>query len=240
MKKNLVTFLALAALGCHLHAQVPDDAKLRQTLRERIPQLPVIDEIRATPMPGLYEVRMDTDVYYSDAQGNFLIQGELIDTRARHNLTEERLRQLTTIAFDQLPLTDAVTIVRGSGARKVAVFQDPNCSYCKRFERDLQNIDNVTVHLFLYPILGPASADLSRDIWCAKDPAKAWADHMLGDKKPPAANCDAAALQRNLEFGRKYKVTGTPTLIFADNKRVPGAINAQTVEENLSAAAGSR
>jgi len=233
MKKTLA--IALAALACHTSAQA-QDAQLRQTLRERIPQLENIDEIRPTPMQGLYEVRMGTDLFYTDAQGNFLIQGELIDTRARHNLTEARIQQLTRIHFDQLPLKDAITIVRGTGARKIAVFQDPNCSYCKRFERDLQNVDNVTIHLFLYPILGPGSAELSRNIWCAKNPAKTWADHMLADKKPPAAECDTAALQRNLAFGRQYKVTGTPTLIFADNKRVPGAISAQTVEENLTAA----
>jgi len=242
MKKKLVAFLVFAALGSHiLYAQTSgNDAKLRQTLSERIPQLQAIDEIRATPMQGLYEVRIDTDVFYTDAQGDFLIQGELIDTRARHNLTEDRLRQLTTIAFDQLPIADAITIVRGTGTRKVAVFQDPNCGYCKRFERDLQNVNDLTIHLFLYPILSPASADLSRDIWCAKDPAKAWAEHMLGDKKPPVAACDASALQRNLAFGRKYKVNGTPTLIFSDNKRVPGAISAQAVEEGLVAAAAVR
>jgi len=235
MKKNLA--IALAALACYASAQA-QDAQLRQTLRERIPQLENIDEIRPTPMQGLYEVRMGTDLFYTDAQGNFLIQGELIDIRARNNLTEERIQQLTRIQFEQLPLKDAVTIVRGTGARKIAVFQDPNCGYCKRFERDLQNVDNVTIHLFLYPILGPGSAELSRNIWCAKKPAQAWADHMLADKKPPTAECDTAALQRNLAFGRQYKITGTPTLIFADNKRVPGAISAQTIEENLTSAAG--
>ena len=118
--------------------------------------------------------------------------------------------------------------------RKLAVFEDPNCGYCKRFERDLQKVDNVTVYLFLYPILGQDSSDKARNIWCAKDKAKAWHDQMLRDQAAPPAQCDTAAVQRNLELGRKHKITGTPTLIAADGTRVPGAINAQQVEKLIS------
>jgi thiol:disulfide interchange protein DsbC len=234
--KFFACLLTAASLTWSLgaHAQ---DANLRKTLSERIPQLEKIDEVRPTPMPGLFEVRIGTDLFYTDAKGNYLIQGELIDTKARRNLTEDRMNQLTAVDFKQLPLKDAITIVHGKGERKMAVFEDPNCGYCKRFERDLQNVDNVTVYLFLYPILSPDSAEKSRNIWCAKDQAGAWADHMQRDKAPAAAQCDTSALQRNLAFGRKYKITGTPTIIFSNNTRVPGAISAQEVEKNLAAAA---
>ncbi len=136
-----------------------------------------IDEVRPTAMHGLYEVRMGTDVFYTDAKGNYVIQGELIDTKARRNLTEDRINKLTAVDFSQLPLKDAFTIVRGDGKRKVAVFEDPNCGYCKRFERDLQNVDNITVYLFLYPILSPDSAEKSRNVWCAKDRRSRLARH---------------------------------------------------------------
>ena len=236
--KLFACLLTAASLTWSLgvHAQ---DANLRKTLTERIPQLEKIDEIRPTPMSGLFEVRIGTDLFYTDAKGNYLIQGELIDTKARRNLTEDRMNQLTAVDFKQLPLKDAVTIVHGKGERKMAVFEDPNCGYCKRFERDLQNVDNVTIYLFLYPILSPDSAEKSRNIWCAKDQAGAWADHMLRDKVPAAAQCDTSAVQRNLAFGRKYKITGTPTVIFTNNTRVPGAISAQEVEKNLAAAAAA-
>jgi len=118
----------------------------------------------------------------------------------------------------------------------MAVFEDPNCGYCKRFEREMRNVNNVTVYLFLYPILSPDSAEKSRNIWCAKDRAGAWQDFMLRDKTPAAASCDTAALQRNLALGRKHKITGTPTLIFADGSRVPGAVGAQEVEKRLAEA----
>lgn len=156
--KLFACLLTAASLTWSLgvHAQ---DANLRKTLTERIPQLEKIDEIRPTPMSGLFEVRIGTDLFYTDAKGNYLIQGELIDTKARRNLTEDRMNQLTAVDFKQLPLKDAVTIVHGKGERKMAVFEDPNCGYCKRFERDLQNVDNVTIYLFLYPILSPDSAE---------------------------------------------------------------------------------
>lgn len=228
---TLLTAVSLASLSLVATAQESD---IRKALAERIPQMDKIDEVRPTPMKGLYEVRIGTDLFYTDAKGNYVIQGELIDTKARRNLTEDRIAKLTAVDFSALPLKDAFTIVRGDGKRKVAVFEDPNCGYCKRFERDLQNVDNVTVYLFLYPILSPDSAEKSRNIWCAKDKTAAWQDYMVRDKAPAAASCDTSALQRNLAFGKKHKITGTPTLIFADGIRVPGAIGAQEVEKRLA------
>jgi thiol:disulfide interchange protein DsbC len=227
------TTLAGALLVAPAQAQ---EATIRKNLAERVPQFQKIDEVRKTEMPGLYEVRIGTDILYSDAEGNFLINGQLIDTRGKRNLTEERMEKLLAIDFSALPLKDAFTIVRGNGKRKLAVFEDPNCGYCKRFERDLQKVDNVTVHMFLYPILGPDSVEKSKNIWCTKDKGKAWLDAMLREQPPASASCDASALNRNLEFGKKHKISGTPTLIFADGTRVPGAVSAAQVEKMLAEA----
>ena len=233
--KLIPSLLAAASLGLALTATAQEPA-IRKTLAERIPQLEKIDEVRATPMGGLYEVRVGTDLFYTDAKGNFLIQGELIDTKARRNLTEDRINKLTAVDFNALPLQDAFATVRGNGKRKLVVFADPNCGYCKRFERDLQNVDNVTIYTFLSPLLSPDSAEKSRNIWCAKDRNNAWNDWMLREKTPAAASCDTAALQRNLAFGKKHKITGTPTLLFANGARVPGAIGAADIEKRLAEA----
>jgi thiol:disulfide interchange protein DsbC len=227
----LAALVAAGLIAATAHAQ---EAAIRKTLTERLPQLGKIDEINKTPMSGLFEVRVGNELFYTDADGNFLIQGNLIDTKLQRNLTEERMDKLLAIDFSALPVKDAFTIVRGNGKRKVAVFEDPNCGYCKRFERDLQKVDNVTVYMFLYPILGPDSTDKARNIWCAKDKGKAWLDQMVRDQAAPAASCDTGALARNLEFGKKYKITGTPTLVFADGSRVPGAIGAPQVEKLLA------
>jgi thiol:disulfide interchange protein DsbC len=231
-KTTLAAVLAAAALAAPL-AQA-QEATIRKNLGERIPQMQKIDEVSRTPMNGLWEVRIGTDILYTDSEGNYLIQGSLIDAKQRRNLTEERVEKLSAIDFEALPVKDAVTIVRGNGKRKMAMFEDPNCGYCKRFERDLQKVDNITIHLFLYPILGGDSPEKSRNIWCAKDKGKAWQDQMLREQPAPAAACDAGAIARNLEFGRKYKITGTPTLVFANGSRVPGAVSAAQVEKLLA------
>ena len=232
--KSIKTALVAALVGVGLtSAALAQEPAIRKNLSERLPQMGKIDEVTKTPMPGLFEVRVGTDLYYTDAEGNFLLHGQMIDTKRQVNLTEERQDKLLAIDFAALPLKDAFTIVRGNGKRKIAVFEDPNCGYCKRFERDMQKVDNVTVYMFLYPILGPDSTEKSRNIWCAKDKAKAWQDFMLREQPVQAASCDTTALNRNLEFGKKYRITGTPTLIFADGTRVPGAVAAAQVEKLL-------
>ena len=148
---------ALLSLACCSAPALAQEAVIRKNLAERLPNFPKIDEVSKTPIPGLYEMRIGTDVLYTDEQGNHLIQGQIIDTRTRTNLTEARIEKLTAIDFAKLPLKDAMVIKQGSGARKLAVFVDPNCGYCKRFERDLLNVKDVTIYTFLYPILGPDS-----------------------------------------------------------------------------------
>jgi len=228
----LLTALSLSALA--------QEAAIRKNIAARLPQLKSIDEVRPAPLPGLFEVRVNgTEIYYSDAQGNYLIEGNLIDTRNRRNLTDERIEKLTAVKFESLPFKDAFTIVRGNGERKIAVFEDPNCGYCKRFERDLQKVDNVTIYLFLYPILGADSTEKSKAIWCARDRGQAWQDWMLRDQmaSAAAAMCDTSALARNVEVGRKHKINGTPTLLFVNGARVPGAVDSKKIEQMLTDAA---
>jgi thiol:disulfide interchange protein DsbC len=230
-------FIAASALLAAAVSVFAQEAVIRKNLAERLPNFPKVDEVTKSPVPGLFEVRVGgTEIFYTDAEANYLVQGSLIDTKAKRNLTEERVAKLTEIDFESLPLKDAFTVVRGNGKRKVAVFEDPNCGYCKRFEADLQTVNNVTVYMFLYPILGPNSTERSKNIWCSKDRAKSWTDWMVKSTETAMApaSCDIAALNRNVEFGKKHKITGTPTLIFADGNRVPGAIPAAQVEKFLA------
>jgi thiol:disulfide interchange protein DsbC len=229
----------LCALLLSSHADWAQEALIRKNLAERLPNLPKIDEVGKTPIPGLYEVRIGQEILYADEQGNYLIQGNLIDTKTQTDLTEARLAKLSAIDFASLPLKDAVVIKQGNGTRRMAVFGDPNCGYCKRFERDLAKLQDVTIYTFLYPILGPDSNAKSKDIWCAQDSAKAWRAWMVDGVTPPKSmgKCDSAALERNVEFGKKHRVQGTPAAIFEDGTRVPGAISLDRLEKSLAAAA---
>lgn len=227
----LFPLLAAAALTLGLPAAA-QEATIRKSLGERLPQLKSIDEVQPTAMPGLYEVRVGTDLFYTDAKGNYLIQGELFDTRAKRNLTEDRINKLTAVDFSALPLNDAFTIVRGDGKRKLAVFEDPNCGYCKQLHKTLQNEDNLTIYTFLFPILAPDSKTKSRDVWCAKNPAQAWEDWMLRGQTPATAECEAP-IQQVLALGQKLMVRGTPAIFFQDGTRLNGAAPLEMIQARL-------
>ena len=236
LNHGLVTVLLASLVSS---AALADEAAIRKNLAERLPNFPKIDEVIKTPMAGLYEVRIGTDIVYTDESGNYLIQGSLIDTKSRADLTQARIDKITAIDFANLPLKDAVLVKQGNGARKLVVFGDPNCGYCKRLEKDLLALKDVSIYTFLYPILGPDSTAKAKDIWCAKDPGKAWRSWMVDGQAPAKVMgaCDAGALDRNTEMGRKYKVQGTPALVFEDGSRAPGAIPAAQIETRMAAAA---
>lgn len=234
------TFAALAVLLPAL--ALAQEAAIRKALAERLPNLPKIDEITRSPVPGLWEVRYGgSEIIYSDDKGEYVfINGSLVDTKTRTDLTQARIEKLLAVDFDKLPLKDALTIKQGNGSRRMAVFVDPNCGYCKRFERDLLAIKDVTIHTFLMPILGADSVAKSRDILCAKEPAKAWRawmiDGVLPTKTAGGAKCDTGAIDRNLAFGQLQRINGTPAVFFSDGTRKPGAIPGEMVERLLVAA----
>jgi thiol:disulfide interchange protein DsbC len=221
--RHLPSLAAAAALTLACLGAQADEAVIRKNLAERMPQLPKIDEVSKTPIPGIYELRLGVDLLYTDETGAYVIEGNVFDTKAQTDLTKARIDKLTAIDFATLPLKDAMVFKQGTGLRKMAVFADPNCGYCKRIERDLLALKDVTIYTFLLPILGPDSTVKSRDIWCAKDAATSWRSWMISGVAPTKAaeKCDAAALDRNLEMGRKYKVNGTPAVVFEDGTRLP-------------------
>jgi thiol:disulfide interchange protein DsbC len=239
MQRTLQPLLAALALALTGSA-FAQEAAIRKALAERLPNLPKIDEITKSPIPGLYEVRYDgADILYSDEKGDFiLVNGAMVDTKTRTDVTQARIDKLLAIDFDKLPMKDALVIRQGSGTRKMAVFVDPNCGYCKRFERDLAAIKDVTIYTFLMPILGPDSNVKSRDIWCSKEPVQAWRAWMLDGVTPAKGpKCDTAAIDRTLAFAQQQRITGTPAVFFTDGTRKPGALPGEQVEKLLVAAA---
>jgi thiol:disulfide interchange protein DsbC len=227
--------LAACFASGSLHA---DEAQIRKNLAERLPNLPKIDEISKTAVPGLYEIRYNnSEILYSDEKGEYIITGSMIDTKTKTDLTEARIEKLMAVDFDKLPVKDSMVIKQGTGARKMAVFVDPNCGYCKRFERDLAAIKDVTIYTFLIPILGADSTAKSKDIWCAKDATTVWRSWMLDNVTPgkAGASCDSAAIDRNLAFARQNRINGTPAIFFVDGTRKPGALPGATVEKLLVA-----
>jgi len=233
--KSLSLAAAVSLLSLHAMA---DEALIRKNLAVRLAGLPKVDEIRPSAMPGLWEIRIGNEVNYTDAQGNYLIQGDLIDLRTKQNLTEERVNKINMIDFATLPLKDAMVWKTGTGKRRIAVFADPNCGYCKRFEQALLETKDVTVYTFLIPILGGDSPEKAQAIWCAKDQTATWKSWMLEGKAPARVmgKCDDSAIDRNVELSHRFHVNGTPGIFFEDGSRAPGALTAEQLERRLQPA----
>lgn len=234
MRKTLaVLAVLLAASTLSLAARAQDPEAIKAALKKKFPEAPV-DTVRKIPYGNLYEVLGSGELFYTDDKTSFLLLGSLIDTRTKENVSEVRMRQVNAVKFDTLPLDSAIKIVRGSGARKIAMFEDPNCGYCKRFERDLAGLNDLTVYVFLYPILAPDSVDKSKAVWCAPDRAKAWLDLMLKDALPAAEGKCETPIDKLLAWGRERRITGTPTIFFEDGERLPGAMGMPQFEKRLA------
>jgi len=237
--KNLIAFLVclLAAAGA-----VADEAKIRRVVEAALGGARV-DGIQPAPLPGFFEVRFTTrdgpQIVYTDADARYILEGSLYDTRAKLNLTEERLRKLSAISFDALPLDLAVKVQRGNGKRVMAMFSDPYCPACRQFEQILAQVEDVTIYYFMYPVIRPELADHSRAVWCSPDRAKAWLE-LAARAKPrvPAADasCDTP-IERVLELGKSLRVSSTPTLFFANGERLRGGLPAAQLRTMLDESA---
>ena len=223
-------WLALLLLTLPLSAQAGEN-EIRQSLQGKFPNIGKLEHVVKTPYAGLYEVVIDDQLLYTDAQGQYLFEGSVIEIKNRRDLSEERRRQLFAIEFDKLPLDLAVKKVKGNGKRRMAYFTDPNCGYCKRLEKELSKIDDVTLYLFLYPIF-QGSDEIVRNVYCAKDPVKTWNDLMLNGITPASASCKTTT-DKVLALGKKLRVNGTPNLIFGDGMQVPGYLPAEEMEKRL-------
>jgi thiol:disulfide interchange protein DsbC len=233
MIKKLLPFALALAFVSTVQA---DEADVRKAMEAKLGAK--VESVTKSGYLGLYEVYMEGNIFYTDEKMTaFIAGGQLIDAKTMKNTTEERMRKLTAIKFSELPIERAIKQVRGNGKRVMATFEDPNCGYCKRLAKDLLKLENATVYTFLLPILSEDSLKKSRQIWCSSDRAKAWNDWMVDGKTPAGKeDCDTSAVDKNREFASKLKITGTPTIFFADGERVPGAMPIDRIEQKLSAA----
>jgi thiol:disulfide interchange protein DsbC len=240
----------LTVLSCVLAllsgAACADEASIRAEFLKKYPQANV-ESITKTPYLGLYEMLVDGEVLYTDPDFNYLIVGSIIETKTKINVTDARQREIEdkklkslAFPFEQLPFDLAIKKVKGDGSRKVAVFSDPDCPFCRKLEKDLEKVTDVTIYIFLFPIeqLHPKAPEMSRAIWCAPDRVKAWDEYMLKGAAPKSPKCDNP-VEKLVAYGQSKKINGTPTIFFADGKRVPGAIPAERFEELLNKASGA-
>lgn len=235
IKRKLALLLATGLIASCVGAKNEVEANIKKAIEPRLGGA-TIESVKETPYAGLYEVRVAGDILYTDKKGDYLIIGHVYDAKTSQDLTRARLDDVNKIKFSDLPFDSAIKQVKGNGKRVLAIFEDPNCGYCKRLRQTtLKNMDNVTIYTFLFNILSDDSAVKSKNVWCAPDRAKAWDDWMLDGKAPPAApaNC-ATPNDKILALGQKLHIQGTPAIFFTDGSRIPGAVDQKALEAKLA------
>lgn len=250
MRKSMLTLAVVATTAIAATAAVlattamAGDAEIRQSIESRFPGTKVT-EINKSVLPSIFEVVMESQqgpvVAYTDDKGRYVLVGDLLDIKTERNFTRERMDKLNEVKFDSLPLNQAIKIVKGNGKRRLAVFSDLDCPYCKKLEAELEKVDNVTVYTFLYPLpMHPDAPRKSKLIWCSKDRVAAWNDYMQKGKVPTGkGDCDNP-IDENLALGAKLRIDGTPAMIFANGKRVPGYMPAARLDDMLNASEKAR
>jgi thiol:disulfide interchange protein DsbC len=227
--KNIFVLLAALLLSASVHA----DPAIKKALEARFPDLKV-EKLTKSGYGGLYEVFAGGEMFYTDEKVTFVLLGQMVDAKTRENVTEARLRKLNAIAFDSLPLDQAIKTVLGNGSRRIAVFSDPYCGYCKRFEPDVLAMKDVTIYTFLLPIIRPESAPMSKKVWCSTDRVKAWQDIMLRNTEPTSDGACETPVEKVLALGQMLRINGTPTTFFEDGERISGAISRDMLEKKIA------
>lgn len=237
MVKNKIALLVMTGLIAACSAAEPTtEATIKKVLEPRLGEGAKIESVKKTQYAGLYEVRAGGDIIYTDSKGDYIIVGQVYNARTTENLTKLRLDEINKIKFSDLPLQHALKLVKGDGKRVIAIFEDPNCGYCKQFRKTtLQQVNNITVYTFMLNILSEDSAQKSKDIWCSADRNKAWDEWMVENKMAPksAANC-ANPNDEVSALARKLRINATPAIFFTDGTRLPGAIDLKTLEDKFS------
>lgn len=237
MKSSMQRTILLAGLAAMSLPAIAGEAEIRASLATIMRDQGKVVSIQKTSYGNLYEVVLSSkEIVYTDASGSFVIAGgQILDVKSKRNVTADRDRELNRINLAELPLNQAIKQVHGNGKRLLVTFEDPNCGYCKKLAKDLKELKDATIYTFMIPILKADSADKSRNIWCASDKAKAWNDWMIDGKVPEVALCDAP-IAKNYEMARKYRISGTPTIFFADGYRSGGYMALADIDRAMNEA----
>lgn len=234
MIKFLSAVLICVGLICSTSAQAQAEQQIKVDIQKKLGSAVKVKSVSPAPVSGLYEVLVGNEIFYTDTAGKYLFQGEIIELATGKNITEQRQNDLNRIKWSELNQSNAFKTVRGNGSRQLAIFSDPNCGYCKRLEKSLQQLDNITIYTYLIPILSPDSAQKAKQIWCSADPSKTYIDWMVNGVTPNGKSDCTTPLDKNLAFAKTYGITGTPTLFFIDGSRFPGAVQITDIEKKFS------
>ena len=236
---KLPRFFAFALITAALSANAATPNEVRATLKSKYPDVQFLN-VSATPAPNIFEVQVDKKtVMYTEASGEYFFP-TMVEMKTKRNFGQERTEELSKIDFKTLPLKDSIKITRGDGSRKIAIFSDPDCPYCKQLETSLAGLENVTMYVFPFPLAGlhPNAKEKAVSIWCSANPGELWSRTLISGQSPKTMNCDNP-IDRNIELAKSLNIYGTPAIIFADGSLVPGAMPFEQIEAKLQKASKS-
>lgn len=247
-RKNLIAAAVIAVTGIFgstAWAQAKQDAKPFQKSADpgMMAQMQSLypntqfKEVSTTVIPGVFEVVMGKNTAYVDSTGRYFLFGRLFDMQTQNDLSPAKPEPVVEkIDLGKLKTEDAIKTVKGSGARTLYVFSDPDCPFCTQLEKNLANVTDVTIYTFLFPLEGlhPDAKRKAVAIWCSKDRAQSWEQFMSRGALPPDAQCDNP-VERNIALGQQFGINGTPTLIAGDGRMLPGAASADRINAWLGA-----
>lgn len=237
MVRSIISALIMSAIA---HSALANEESIKKVIGANYPKIK-IQSISKTPIPGIYEIYIGGQIIYSDENAEHIFaQARLVDTKSKQDVTGYRLSELTKINFSTLPLEKAIKVVKGDGSRKLVVFSDVDCPYCKRLEQnELTHIGNVTIYTFLYPVatLHPDSAAKSKSIWCAPNRVQAWNDWIISGKLPEkSGKCDVP-VDEIAALGKKIGVVSTPTMYLSDGRQLLGSQPYAEIEHQMTLSA---
>lgn len=230
--KHVLSAVSLALLAFGASAQTAEE--VGASLKKQYPGT-TFREVRPSEIPGIFEVVMGRNIAYTDKSGRYFLFGHLYDMKEQTDLTASRTAETRKVEFPAKHLANALKTVKGDGSRQLAVFSDPDCPYCKDLEAQLLQLDNVTVYTFLMPLesLHPQAKTKAISVWCSGDRNKVWTDWMLSRVMPPMQSCNNP-INENIALGGSLGVVGTPTLIAADGRTLPGSAPAAKIDQWLN------
>ena len=189
------------------------------------------ENVNPSPIPGDGAI-----VAYISGDGQYLLQGDIIDLNDQVNLTELARNQARKDLMDTLPDGDTILFSPEEVKYKVTVFTDVECTYCRRLHAqiDAYLAHGIQVRYLLYPRNGPASRswNTSEEVWCANDRANALTMAKL-DRDFPTATCDASEIQHHYAIGRDVGLSGTPAIILDDGTMIGGYLTPDQLKARL-------
>jgi len=175
------------------------------------------DELRPTPIKGLYEFVRGANIAYVTADGRYYFFGEMYDRENGSNLTAARLGEIWLKAIDEkVPESEMLVFGPANARHTVTVFTDIDCGFCRQLHQDVPELNRkgVRVRYVFFPRSGPGTESWRKAeaVWCSPDRNAAFTRAKLGQDVKAKA-CGATPIKRQFELARELGLTGTPGII---------------------------